>query len=391
MIEQRDITTSRGRQWKWVVFAVLLLIGAFAVLWLLDQQNEQVAAGVAEKRLPVVSVLEVTPGAHRARVSALSEAKARNTAELRTQTAGQIVSLSEDFLPGREIRRGTILLQVQNDSQKTMVAEASHRLAQAKLALLTEERMAVAARMNWQLSANGGDAASPLVLREPQLESARAEQTAAAATLAGAESQLRNTAIRAPFDGVIDRRDVSLGETVGIGQSIGLIVDQETIDVTVHVNNHDWLLLPDKLESIEVSLNDPFSDQTWPARVRARSGVVDASTRLRRLYLVHKRNPGNKAPLLPGTYVQVLMDGVVVENTLKVPESAFTRDGAVWSVGKDDRLVRYEAKRVFSRDGSAYVLISGLGSDDTLRVARYPLAGFVAGDRVEVRVVGVSE
>ncbi|MCV6626682.1 MAG: efflux RND transporter periplasmic adaptor subunit [Cellvibrionaceae bacterium] len=391
MSEQINKTTSKSRRWQWLALAVLLLIAAFALLWLLDQQNQRQAVAVSEKNLPQVTVLELSPATHRARVAALSEAKARNSAELRTQTAGQIMSLSEDFLPGKQIQRGTVLVQLQDDSQQTLVAEAANRLAQAQLALLTEERMAATAERNWQLSANGEQAASPLVLRKPQLQAARAEQQAAAAALAEAKSLLRNTAVRAPFDGVIDRRDVSLGETVDVGQSIGVVVDQQTVDVTVHLNNHDWSLLPDTLASLEVSLHNPFTEQSWPAQVRGRSGVVDQATRLRRLYLEHKRAPNDSAPLLPGTYVKVLIQGVLVDDTLKVPESALTRDSAIWSVGADDRLLRHEAKRVFSRDGAIFVSIPGLTGADTIRVVRHPLAGFVVGDRVQARVTTVSE
>lgn len=389
MTKQRQAT--RKKTWRWIVLATLLLFAVFAVLWFLDQQNKREPVAMTEQSLPVVTVIEAKAKAHRARVSALSEAKARNVVELRTQSAGQIVSLNEDFLPGKKVYSGSILLQIQNDAEKTMVAEAGNRLAHAKLALLTEERKAVTAAENWKISAKGEAAASPLVLRQPQLEVARAEQRAAAASVKEAELQLANTAIRVPFDGIIDRRDVSLGETVASGQAIGLIVDQETIDVTVHLNSNDWQLLPNKLDSLEVSLRDPASGQIWLAHVRASSGVIDDSTRMRRLYLVHQRDPSRTTPLLPGTFVQVLIPGIFVGNTLQVPESALTRDGTIWSVDENGVLLRHEAKRVFSRDGSAFVQIAGLGSGDVVRVALHPLAGFIVGDRVEARVAEVME
>ncbi len=372
------------------LMATTTLAGVLLMLWALDTSTRPTIEVAARQQLPIVSVVEVVTTTQRATIRALSEAQARHTAVLRTQTSGEIVMLSSKFMPGENVSKGTVLLQIEDSPQRTLVAEAENRLAQAELALLTEEKMATVAAASWRLSGKGNKPPSPLTLREPQLAAARAEQKAAVIALNEAGIRLSHAGVQAPFNGVIKLRQVSLGETIDIGQAIGVIVDRETIDITVHLNARDWALLPDNPISLDVTLREPSGIRTWPATVRAMSGVVDEVTRLRRLYLLHQRDPNRDDPLLPGTFVEVSLAGKAIENILQLPESALTRDGEIWLVDDNDRLARYAAELIFSRSGTVFVRPPDAGAEP-IQVAVNPLASFVAGDRVDARTTRPTE
>ena len=120
-------------------------------------------------------------------------------------------SLLLSRLLGRLRRRALDELE---DRPLTVVAQARLRLAQ-------EEAEARVAQKEWE-ELGGGDA-SPLTLREPQLEEARAAVAAAEANLETAERNLERTEIRAPYAGRIRNESVDLGQFVTRGGPVGSI------------------------------------------------------------------------------------------------------------------------------------------------------------------------
>lgn len=63
--------------------------------------------------------------------------------------------------------------------------------------------------------------AAALVLREPQLESAKARVAAAEVAIAQAQLDLERTQVRTPFAALVLERSVSAGSQVSEGQALG--------------------------------------------------------------------------------------------------------------------------------------------------------------------------
>lgn len=144
--------------------------------------------------------------------------------------------------------------------------------------------------------------------------------------------------------------------------------------------------MPPSLTEVIADLTIPGRPDTWRAQVRPTSGVIEAQTRMRSIHLIYRRDPDAGKPLLAGAYVDVAIPGRSVENLLRLPESAMTRDGELWLVDADDRLVRRSARPVFSSDGFVFVSApQGPDSGTAVRIASHPLASFVEGRRVAPR------
>jgi len=64
---------------------------------------------------------------------------------------------------------------------------------------------------------------------------AKFAQEQAAATLAGLETRLARTVIRAPFSGIFEERHIEVGSMVSPGQSVGRLVDLDPVKVVAGV------------------------------------------------------------------------------------------------------------------------------------------------------------
>ncbi len=325
-----------------------------------------------------VTVRTIEARDHPAIITALGEVQPRWRASIKARVDGQVVYLSDGLRVGNIVKRGQLLVRLEKTAFEMRVAEAESSLASARFALLREEREAREARKNWTRSGFEGEPESPLVFREPQLETARAEVKAARASLAHAETLLGWTDIRAPFDGVVTRRGVGPGEMLFAGDEAAALNGMKVAEVGVHLDAAQWALLPGTLHDARVRLIDPRQGASWTAEVVRESRRLDGESRLRTLFLQVKRPLDLRPPLLPGTFVRAEITGRSIPNLLRVPETALTGRGVVWFVDPGDRLAPVRAVPVFHGDGVVYIRASEeMGASP--RIAVSPNSSFIQG------------
>ena len=128
--------------------------------------------------------------------------------EPRTQTtlvaevAGQIVSVSPNFISGGFFRQGEVLLQIDPSDYETGLLRAQANLASRRARYADEKARSEQALKDWTNLGREGEP-SELVLRKPQLAEALAGVQAAEAELKEAERDLQRTRIRVPYDGLV--------------------------------------------------------------------------------------------------------------------------------------------------------------------------------------------
>ncbi|EDP58629.1 efflux RND transporter periplasmic adaptor subunit, partial [Vibrio sp. AND4] len=71
---------------------------------------------------------------------------------------------------------------------------------------------------------------------EVAFATAQAALVDARANLSNVEIALKNTTVRAPFDGILDHRFVELGDFVGVGDPIATVIDLEKLAIEVNVS-----------------------------------------------------------------------------------------------------------------------------------------------------------
>ena len=374
---------SRWRCSRWVVLGAAATLLALVVAALFGR-GEPTAAneGGANREAPrrPVTVLHAVPIDAKAEVEGFGEVIPRWSAVVRAQVDGVLTRVASGLQVGVRVANGELLAVVDPTACAAQLAEAENRLAMAKLALLREEQAAVEAASSWESSGLTGAPHSALVLHGPQLEAAQREMGAARAACDWAAHQLELTEIRAPFDGVVVQRHVSRGEAVLGGEPVAEIYASSEFELSVELSAAQWQLLPRQVNGAQARIVDPGGSGVWSATVVRCGGTIDPTSRMRSLILEIRDPLRAQPPLLPGSFVQMRLDGRSVSGLLQLPESVRTRSGHIWFVDDQGALGRFEAVPVFTRSGS--ILVRPPTTDGCWRIVRYPLDSFMVGQLV---------
>lgn len=186
----------------------------------------------------------------------------------------------------------------------------------------------------------------------------RASIQASEAAMKLAARQLRDTDIRAPFDGYVEKRLVNLGELVKAQMPVMAIVKLDPLKVTAEIPEK---MAPWIADGRPVELHvDAYPSQTFAGKVTRISPAVNTSTRA---FPFEAVVPNSDAALKPGTFARVHVESGKVDDILTLPYGALQ--------------YRYGVNRVF-------VVNAGRLNMRELQV------GERLGDRIEV-VSGVKE
>jgi RND family efflux transporter MFP subunit len=186
----------------------------------------------------------------------------------------------------------------------------------------------------------------------------RASIQASEATMKLAARQLRDTDVRAPFDGYVEKRLVNLGELVKSQMPVMAIVRLDPLKVTAELPER---MAPWIAGGQPVALHvDAYRDRTFTGKVTRISPVVNTSTRA---FPFEAVVPNADAALKPGTFARVHVESGKVDDVLTLPYAALQ--------------YRYGVNRVFVVQG------------DRLAVRELQV-GERLGDRIEI-ASGVKE
>jgi RND family efflux transporter MFP subunit len=149
----------------------------------------------------------------------------------------------------------------------------------------------------------------------------RAGLLSARISLEQARYEKERSTLRAPFDGVIDRVDVSLGERIGAGQAVTVLVDVTNLRVDAEVLDHD---IPLVKAGGEAYVSTAASPRPTRGRIIAVLPIVDTTARAGRAYVRVQGNP----TLRPGMYADVRLEAQRLTKRRLVPTAAIiNRDG----------------------------------------------------------------
>jgi RND family efflux transporter MFP subunit len=253
------------------------------------------------------------------------------------------------------------------DAEKTPdVQKAAADLAQAKQA---HERASALFKRTLVPQQTLDDAATTLESKQASYDlslqnakNLRASIQASEASMKLADRQLRDTEIRAPFDGYVEKRLVNLGELVKMQMPVMSIVRVDPLKVIAEIPEK---MAPWIKEGQPVQLHvDAYPDRTFIGKVSRISPAVNTATRA---FPFEALVPNQDAVLKPGTFARVHIESGKTDNVLTLPYATMQ--------------YRYGVNRVFLLDGdklTAHELKVGERLGDRIEI----ISGVKAGDRV---------
>ena len=377
-------TPVRKQQWIALLVAVATLAGIIVYngIQMADHGSRPLPAVRPEAIAANVSVIDVETGRYRAHLSAYGNAQARYQMTLQSQVTGEVMALSPQLDSGGRIRKGDLLLRVDDSDYQAAVASARAELASAQVDLLEEQREGEQARAEWNSTGLDGTPDSELVFRQPQLEAAQAAVINARSQLHSAERDLANAEVKAPFNGLVVERLVAPGNLVQVGTELATLYSSDEVEITLELGNADWNMLPtdwDQSTPWPVQLQAVNGSGQWQGMVSRVALHLNEETRQRAL-VVKVNQPLEQIPtLLPGTFVEAQLNGMEQDGLWQLPPSALSQRSEVWYVAENNTLESFSAQVLFSDTDAIYVRPPAHLATTTQQVLVRPLNSYLQG------------
>jgi RND family efflux transporter MFP subunit len=197
-----------------------------------------------------------------------------------------------------------------------------------------------------------------------QAKNLQADIDASAAALQLAERQLRDTFIRAPFDGLIQQRMVSIGELVKAQMPVMTVVRVDPLKLRSEIPERmaPWVKVGQAL-TLRV---DAFPEKTFAATVSRISPAVSTETRT---FAFEALAPNAEALLKPGTFARVRLETSLIESVMTIPYAAMQyRYGVYRAFAVEGERLKARELKTGDRIGDRMEIIAGLNAADRVAV-----------------------
>jgi len=378
--------------WSNVAVVVALALGAVAC-----SKSETAQARSGESAAKPVRVEVVRRDSVRRAVDVVGTLAAVDQVTISSEADGKVSRILADL--GDRVTAGQVLIKIDNEKQQYTYDQQQAALARALAQygatdpqhLPEIEKTPDAQRANADLvqATQAFDRASELFKRtlisqqalddaHAALQSKRAIYNAALqngknlrasiqaseATMKLAGRQLRDTEIRAPFDGFVEKRLVNLGELVKTQMPVMAVVRLDPLKVIAEIPEKmaPWISAG---QAVDLQV-DAFQGRKFTGKVSRISPGVNTATRA---FPFEALVPNTDTVLKPGTFARVHIESGKMDDVLTLPYAALQ--------------YRYGVNRVFVVDGNKLAmreLSVGERLGDRIEV----LSGVKAGERVAV-------
>lgn len=404
--------------------ALLALAGNSLVTALKDRNSGGFTGRQARERVFTVEVAELTLGSHAPEIRTFGEVISGRTLELRAAAGGELVQLSDNFREGGRVSKGEILFQTDPANARSKLLLAENELVETEADLLDARRNLTLAEdeltaaqsqlalrkkaFERQTSLSTRGLGTDTAMETAELAVSAAEQSLLAKRLSLANAQatiartqtllgrrkinrdeaeriLKETTVRADFDGVLTGVSAVLGRLANANEHLGSLIDPEALEVSFRVSAQEYRALISQdtgLDQAEVLVTAP-SGETISGRIDRVSAAVAAGTTGRELF-AGLRGAANLG-IQPGDFVTVVLREPPLTDVAKIPSTAATTNGAVLLVNGDDRLEEAFVDILRKQGDDLIVRLNGL-EGQRIVLTRAPQLG--AGIRVEPRSPG---
>jgi membrane fusion protein (multidrug efflux system) len=303
-------------------------------------------------------------------VERVGRVQAVDEVELRARVQGFLEQ--RVFTEGADVEQGDLLFVIERDQYEIDVARAKAQLARAKAELDNAQRAVRRSRALQQRGNVSQAALDDAIAADLQ---AKADVEAAEAEIRAAELNLGYTEIRAPFAGRISRSIYSPGDLVGPDSDVlATLVSLDPIHVYVEVpetvlfeaRRRNTALAKKGQSNPEVTPRIRFRDGSYYPYLGAidfRDNRINETTGTQTARAVF---PNPDKLLLPGQYVEVIVQIGEEQERLVVPQAAVQEDQAGRFVLVVDDADEVSVRRVVLGDqqGIYYVVETGLSAGE---------------------------
>ena len=344
---------------KFLVPVVIILVTVFIVKTIMDNPPQTKKRFKKKKAELLVETSLITQKQYHISLDSYGVTQPSIKSELRSQVNGKIVYVSQNLKNGAFIKKGELLLQIEDVDYKVDVEIAKAKLTLAKQTLIEEQAKANQAKEDWQ-KFNKNVKANALILREPQVEAAKANVQVAKSDLQKAQLQLKRTKIFAPYNGRVIEKNVSISEVISSNTKVATISSHETMEIRLPLKNTDLKYI-DLDAKNKVTFYSSILNKEYEGEIVRSESSIDTNTK--QLYLIGQIKKDVKS-LKIGEYLKAKISAKKLANALLIPNSSIYQGSYVY-VEKDGIITRREIE-ISWQDETSALISKGLKENENL-------------------------
>lgn len=398
--------------WRFLV-ALLIVAGAGYLAYTMVSSRPEPPQRNSRERSFTVAVVTPQAGTFSPNVQAFGEVVAGRSIDMRAQVAGAVVEVSPNLVTGGQVTKGELLVRIDSFAYDGALRDAEAALADARLQLtVTEEQLQLekinhtAAEQQLELGRRDLERARALLssgsvtsknIEDRELLVSQREQT-----LAQRESNLRvqqaaidrqitsisraewvreqaqralqNTQISAPFDGIVVSQSAALDRVISNNEVIAQMYERNTLEVRFTLSDQQYGQLASAGltgRSLTAIWDIEPNPLTVAGKIMRAGAEVDAA--LGGVEIFAQLDGQGVADLRPGTFVEIRVDGLAYEGTLKLPETSIYENDHLYVV-RDGRMARVDVT-LLARDGQNIIVRADVPQGERVITTRVAQAG----------------
>ena len=265
-------------------------------------KNRMIAAYLANLKSPPQTVSTITAAASpwQTTLQSIGSFNAVEGASLSAQVSGIVQTIG--FQDGQDVKKGDLIVQLLADQQIATLDQYKATMANAQIAYDRDSKL---------IKAN--------TIAQSQVDSDLANWKAAQAQVASQQALIDQYSIRAPFDGHLGIRLVSLGQYLPAGTAVVTLQSLDPIQF-------DFSLPQQALSQLKVgqavtATVDTYGSQSFEGKITAISPLVDTQSRN---LTIRATFPNTDRKLLPGMFGNITVVVGEPKEYISLPQAAVT-------------------------------------------------------------------
>lgn len=348
-------------------------------------------------------------------VTAYGEVRSSREAELRAQVSGTVISVHNGFADGALVRRGDVLVSIDDfdytatlNEYRADLAEAEAKVDELNAVLAGEKKLLPGDRKQANLATREvvrqqkllkssagrrktyddaqtalNDRKQNILIREQAIARLQSQviqsQSALNRTRIALEKALRDvedTELKAPFDGFLSDADVAAGKQVSTNDRLAQLISLDHLEIRFHLSEASYarLIRNDDLvgRKVKVKTTEGSAQKNFDAKVIRIDARVDAATGGRKFFAALS-GLTLSTNLRPGVFVEVTIPDQTYKGAVSTLSQSVHEDSFVYVI-VDGRLKKRPVT-IAALDGEKIIISDGLQQGDEICTTRFPEMG----------------
>jgi len=353
------------------IYPIIVVSLGVLICFVLIKCSPEVKPEEVKRVIPTIDTMIVKPESRNIIIDSQGTIIPRTESQLYPEIRGEVIYVSPKLDEGSSFKKGDILLRIDSRDYELDIKTAEANLDDAKTALSIARAESNFEKEQWAESNN--EIASDLRLKIPQLRKAESTVEAAEANLEKLKRNLEKTTIRAPYDGLVRKKNVDRGTVIGPGYLIANIYAIDYVEVKLPVPDEDLAFLNIPLDGSQIDeSNQPKvtltgslggKDEVWEGNIVRMEAEIDAKSRMAILIGRISDPYKSKIPLRVGQFVEAEIRGREFNNLYSVDREFIKNSNEIVTVNMVDSTLAFKSISVLRYINDIALINDGLSNE----------------------------